>query len=716
MAVPPIQRSAHAGPASDAKLPWLLDAVLGLLIVAALPLAIVAIPNTVSVVADLLPGDIDRLGLMRAHGLALPAMMLTVPLAAVALRRLKVAHILVAGLALLAVADAAGGYAGSTFLVGVLRVLHGIGAGVLVPATLAAAWERPPWLRALWTGMLALSLVSAQALALWPLDGVRSWRITLQPYPLLTGVSLALAAGYFLVWLVRGEHVTPSPRAKERSRLLLATVPAAGIAFVAISTANENWRPSLVVLVAVLAVAAMLALASIGSPEGRTLAYAMVAVGTVVLPSVAQITYVEMGGLGGPGLKGLWLPFCIAGASAVAASVLVRLFGGALTRWLTPLGLLAVVVGLCSVRVLVPAESGMVLVIPFTLLAVGAAVAMTAAMRPAGLGASLFGLALCFPGVLAGYLLGTGIQVMVLQGAKSAQELVDGFVGALHLWALIGGFLVVAVIVLAALLARRSAPALADAPYSAPVPGTSPSGSGTNPSGSGANLSGSGAGLSGSGTGLSGSGTGLLGSGTGLLGSGTGLSSSGTAGLSDAGTAGVAAGVAGQAAGAAGAEVPGPRAPEADRTEGVKEADRTESAEEAGRAEGAEDDGADVMAAVRARAGRGEVGAFASEAPASVSAGAFEEPEKSGKPGASGEAAVSKDEPRGTEERRPDQEAEEPRDDEDRPTGEIPRVTSRVQANGSGPDVTDQAGTAETTGPIPPVPPPTQSPEDGTTP
>ncbi|NUR85992.1 MAG: hypothetical protein HOY71_18080, partial [Nonomuraea sp.] len=295
MAVPPIQRSpkaAAAGPTSEVRFPWLLDAVLGLLIVAALPLAIVAIPNTVSIVADLLPSDIDRIGLMRAHGLALPAMLLAVPLAAVALRRMKVAHVLVGGLALLAVADAAGGYAGSAFLVGVLRVLHGVGAGLLVPATLVAAWERPRWVRALWTGMLARSLVSAQALALWPLAGVRSWRITLQPYPMLTGIALALAAGYFLLWLVRGEQATPKPRAKEGNRLLLAAVPAAVIAFVAISTAQENWDSGLVVIVAGLAIAAMLALASIGSTEGRTWAYVMVAIGTVVLPTVAQVTYV----------------------------------------------------------------------------------------------------------------------------------------------------------------------------------------------------------------------------------------------------------------------------------------------------------------------------------------------------------------------------------------------------------------------------------------
>ncbi|MFD9950788.1 hypothetical protein ACFWYW_30675 [Nonomuraea sp. NPDC059023] len=470
MAVPPIQRSpnaAAAGPTAGAKFPWLLDLVLGLLIVAALPLAIIAIPNTVSVVADLLPAEIDRVGLMRAHGLALPAMMLTVPLAAVALRRLRVTYVLVAGLALLAVADAAGGYAGTSFMVGVLRVLHGVGAGVLIPATLVAAWGRPPVVRAVWAGMLAVSLLAAQALALWPLHQVDRWQVTLQPYPLLTGIALGLAAAYLLVWLLQGEGASPTPRARERSRLLLAAVPAAGIAVLAISTASQDWKAGLVVLVAVLSIAALLALATIGTGESRTLAYTFVAIGVVLLPTVAQVTYVEMGGLGGPGLKGLWLPFVVAAVLAVAAGAGVALFGGSALRWLAPAGLLLVVLGLATVRLMVPAPEGTVLVVPFTLMAVGAAVALTAALRQTSVGVALFGLALCFPGVLSGYLLGTGVQVMMLRGQRSAQGIVDAFVEALHTWALIGGFLTVAVIVLGALLARRSGGAVEEGDGSA---------------------------------------------------------------------------------------------------------------------------------------------------------------------------------------------------------------------------------------------------------
>ncbi|WP_084963011.1 hypothetical protein [Thermoactinospora rubra] len=462
MAVPPIQRSQQAAAAGPgARSAWhassaLFDVVIALLVLAVLPLAILAIPNTVSVVADLLPPDVDRVGLMRAHGLSVPATMLTVPLAAVALRRLKVAHVLVGGLALLAAADALGGFAGSTWMVAVLRVVHGVGAGLLVPATLVAVWDRGPYLRALWAGVLAASLLTAQALALWPLDGAKSWQITLQPYPLLTGVALAMAAAYLVLWVLRGESAAPRPRGVERSRLSLSAVPAAGIAALAIGTTYSDWSEGLVVVAALLSVGALLALASIGNREGRTLAYSTVAVGVVLLPSAAQTTYVEMGGLGGPGLRGLWQPFLIAAVLAVAAAILVGRYGAADARWPAPLGLLAVVAGLCVVRMVVPSPAGWLLAVPFGLLAVGAAVALSGAIKQAGVGAALFALTLCFPGVLAGYLLGTGVQVSMLRAARDAQQLVDGFVAALHSWALVGGFLVVVVIVLSALTARRS--------------------------------------------------------------------------------------------------------------------------------------------------------------------------------------------------------------------------------------------------------------------
>ncbi len=93
-------------------------------------------------------------------------------------------------------------------------------------------------------------------------------------------------------------------------------------------------------------------------------------------------------------------------------------------------------------------------------MAAGAAVALVSALRLAGPVAALFGLTLLFPALLAGFLLGTGIQVMWLRSAAPSgmatyQAMVDGFVDALHVWALVGGFGVVLVLGLAALSSRR---------------------------------------------------------------------------------------------------------------------------------------------------------------------------------------------------------------------------------------------------------------------
>ncbi len=446
------------------RLPLLLDLVVGLLIAVALPLAILAVPNTISVVAALLPPGVSQVEMMRAHGLALPAMLLTVPLGAVAARRFRAAPIAVGGLTLLAVADAAGGFAGSAAMVGVLRVLHGVGAGLLVPATLVAAAERPRILLPLWAGVFSASLLAAQALALWPIDDVTSWQVTLQPYPLLTGIALGLAAFYLVLWLIGGEAATPNkPSAAERGRLTLAAVPAAGIAVLAVGT-TFDWPPILVIVAAAAAVVAMLGLGAVGTFEGaggRALAFTNVAVGLVVLPTAAQTTYVELGGLGGPGLSGLWVPFVLSVVAALAAAYVAGMASETRAATLAGGGLAAVVAGLCAIRLLVPASSGVLLVVPFVLLAAGAAVALVSALRLAGLGAALLGLSLCFPAVLAGFLLGTGIQVTRLRevgrsGEATRQALLDGFVGALHLWALAGGFTVVGIIVLGAFLARRT--------------------------------------------------------------------------------------------------------------------------------------------------------------------------------------------------------------------------------------------------------------------
>ncbi|GAA0376141.1 hypothetical protein Acor_32060 [Acrocarpospora corrugata] len=482
MAVPPIQ-PLHP-PLDVVRAPavaLVVDLLVGLLIVVTLPLAILAIPNTISVVAALLPPDVSQIAMMRAHGLALPAMLLTVPAAALAVRRFRAAPVLVAGLTVLALADAAGGFAGGPAAVAVLRVLHGIGAGLLVPATLVAAMERRSRrvLLPVWAGSLAVSLLAAQALALWPLDAVSSWQVTLQPYPLLTGVALALAAVFLVLWMVSERDETAGTRLSpsERTRLIMAAVPSAGIALLAVGT-TFDWPPVMVIAVASVAVVAMLGLGSVATfegPGGRALAFTNVGIGLVVLPTAAQLTYVELGGLGGPGLTGMWAPFGVAVLAALLAAYAAMRVNEELAARLTAAGLVTVVVGLCAVRLLVPTMGGSLLVVPFVLLATGAAVALVSALRLAGQVAALFGLSLLFPAVLAGFLLGTGIQVTRLRavsqsGNATRQAMVDGFVGALHLWALIGGFVVVVVLLLASFLARRSATATDVPEVGQPVP------------------------------------------------------------------------------------------------------------------------------------------------------------------------------------------------------------------------------------------------------
>ncbi|MET8146505.1 hypothetical protein ABZU32_39870 [Sphaerisporangium sp. NPDC005288] len=582
MAVPPIQAAGLATVGRVNRLPLALDVLVGLLIAVALPLAIVAVPNTISVVASLLPPGLAGVWILRAHGLALPAMLCAVPLAGSALRRVNAATMLLVGFACLAVADVAGGFADSTFAVGALRVLHGIGAGVLLPATFAASSERRgasrDVLMPLWAGMLAVSMLAAQALALWPLDAVTSWRVTLQPYPLLTGVALALAAVHSVLWRATGDtapsarpsargradggaeraranggglrshpgerrggvhpevargvdaaagtgavggdiavpvadpadlgpegrarsgprgrvrlgpespaslgpegrvgpesrarlglegRVGPEGRARSgaggRAHLGPAAGLSAGIAVLAFGT-TFDWPSGLILVAATIAVVMLLAVAGLSrveGPGGRLVAFVMVAVGLVVLPTAAQVTYVELGGLGGPGLSGLWAAFGLAAVvTLVAASLAGRAGLGAVPK-LVGGGLVAMVVGLCAVRLFVPSASGMPLVVPFSLLSAGAAVAVTSAIRAAGHRASLFGLSLCFPAVLCGFLLGTGIQVGRLRavstsGKVTTEAMVDGFVGALHIWALVAGFTVVIVLVLGAALARRA--------------------------------------------------------------------------------------------------------------------------------------------------------------------------------------------------------------------------------------------------------------------
>jgi hypothetical protein len=110
-----------------------------------IPLAVAQIPDAI---AWSLPprlaagGPAAVTSLLRASGLALPAMAVAASLAALAVRRMRAGPVLLAGLFLLATADALGNAARTVVLIGVDRSLHGVGAGVALAGVIAVITER----------------------------------------------------------------------------------------------------------------------------------------------------------------------------------------------------------------------------------------------------------------------------------------------------------------------------------------------------------------------------------------------------------------------------------------------------------------------------------------------------------------------------------------------------------------------------------------------
>jgi hypothetical protein len=109
------------------------------------PLAIAQIPDAIawSLPPRLAAGGPTAVtSLLRASGLALPAMAVAASLAALAVRWMRAGPVLMAGLFLLAAADALGNAARTVVLIGVDRSLHGAGAGVALAGVLAVITER----------------------------------------------------------------------------------------------------------------------------------------------------------------------------------------------------------------------------------------------------------------------------------------------------------------------------------------------------------------------------------------------------------------------------------------------------------------------------------------------------------------------------------------------------------------------------------------------
>ncbi|MFS2291943.1 MAG: hypothetical protein FWJ90_04485 [Actinomadura sp.] len=444
----------------------------------ALPAAVLVLPdaviNVVPAAASALElGDAGIPDLLRATGLSLPALVATVPLAAVAARRLPAWTVLLAGAAVLLAGVAGARLAGSVPLVAAVRATQGVGAGLMLPATLVLVWERGVRnLRAVWAGVFTGMLVLAMPLALGavpaPAGGaaVPDWRVALAPFAWPAAVAVVAACVHPLL---RGAvpRTPAAQRPADRGRLLLVFVPVAGFTFLAVVAAHE-WSPGARLVVAAAALPALLGLAVAGDGheygedggergergDARACALALITVGLLCLPvagPLAGLVSAAESLRGGPGAA--VLPFVLA-AAATAAGAYAS--GRVPERRAVPGGHCLMVVALLLGLAAVP-HRPWTLLLPLVPLGAGAGLALAAVLRGAGADAALFGLSLCPPALLAGQLAVLSLQASELERLRPVTEAqrAAALLGAYRLWLLTAAVLAVLAAVASVSATRR---------------------------------------------------------------------------------------------------------------------------------------------------------------------------------------------------------------------------------------------------------------------
>lgn len=435
----------HPREPADAPPPARRRDVLGLLVllpvlVTAVSAAVFVLPNTASYVVPLaardmaLSGD-QAAGFVRAAGLALPALLLATPLAAVLARRLPAWSVLFAGLALLLGAQASAAYATSVPLTGLLRAAQGTGAGAVLPAALLLAGERAGrrerrLVVGVWAAALTAALLLATPAVLAATPKTRyapEWRAILHPYWWL-GATAFVGAGLLGLLRLRPVAATasaasarPAVARAERVLLLLPVVPAAGFAFLAVAT-TYDWSPGAQLILAGCAIAGLAGLALVGSRgavTGSPLGYAvvMVATGLLTMPVTGPLAGL-LGGRDAP--VG---PFA-AGAGCAALAVLTA----TASRRAAGRGAMLCGYGLAVAAILAFAAflAGGTGVDRWELsgalgaLGTGVGLALGTALRPAGTGPGLFGLTLCCPAVIAGHLVVGPLQMAMVGEVTNA--------------------------------------------------------------------------------------------------------------------------------------------------------------------------------------------------------------------------------------------------------------------------------------------------------
>ena len=416
-------------------------AVIGLVtaavVAAVIPLAVLPIPDAL---AWSLPGQYAGVGpaalgsLLRAAGLALPAMAVAAPFGALAARRFRAGPVLLAGLLAIAAADVLGGDARTLLLIGVDRTLRGLGAGICLAAAAAIAAERNRAARALggwWAAVMVSGLAAAPELMRQRVSS-GGWYAALQPYPWLTGAALALAALYaFLAENGATAAVRNAFPAADRAHLALLAAPVAGLCAISVAV---TYRGDRAVVAAALAEAVALAALAGMTARARAARLAVVCAvtGFTLVPAASTVA-------------ALARPSPLTGSAVVAAALagaaLAARIGSASrvpVRGLTAVGLLAAAMGFGTASLTGSAVAQpVVLALLCVPVAGGLATALAGALHATSAGGAACGLVLLVTGVVAGCLASGAVQLQALGQARTVAAVHAALISTSIRWALI---------------------------------------------------------------------------------------------------------------------------------------------------------------------------------------------------------------------------------------------------------------------------------------
>ena len=406
------------------------------LVATVVPLAVAQIPDAI---AWSLPPRLAAGGpavvtsVLRASGLALPAMAVAGSLAALAVRWLRAGPVLLAGLFLLAAADALGDAARTVILIGVDRSLHGAGAGVTLAGVIAVITERRARQRqpseryrqfpaatgrlaaGWWAAIMVAGLAMAPELMRHRVSS-GGWHAALQPYPWLTAAALTLAALYAL--LAEGTAVATARNAfpaAERAQLALLTAPVAGICAIAVAVTYRGGHA--VDAAAIADTIALAGIAAITARAGTAGRFAVVCAvtGFVLAPAAGAVTALTASTQSTAETGGAVLVAALCGAG------LALLPKRPHPRALTVTGLVLAAAGLTALDLAgLAAPSGRMLMLLCAPVAAGLAAALTGSLRAAGPAGALAGVVLLLAGLVAGYLAAGAVQLRALTGATTA--------------------------------------------------------------------------------------------------------------------------------------------------------------------------------------------------------------------------------------------------------------------------------------------------------